>query len=210
MTMANDPDALWAIVPAKDFARAKSRMANQLTGDARSELARGMFAHVLTTLRLVPAIAQSLVITDSDDVAHFATTHGARVLRDPEPARDLAHVIDAALRHAQQAGADAALVLMGDLPQVSAEDLRAIVDALRECDVALAPDRRNAHTNALALRLGRAFATRFGHAQSLAEHRAQAQALGLRVNLVTRPGLALDVDDAADLAFSREKPPGCA
>ena len=196
--MSTKLSSVWAIVPAKSFTRAKSRLGAGLDDQAREALARSLLTHVLDTLGRCAAIDHVLVTTDGDDVATLSTAFGAEVMRDPATTSSLADVVDAALAHAERRGASAALVMMGDLPQVTVADVAAMLETLRDADVVLAPDRAGVHTNALALRLQRRFDTRFGDPHSLREHERLAQARGLRTMRVERAGLALDVDELRD------------
>ena len=201
------PAAVHALIPIKRFDRGKTRLRERLDETARRALAHRMFERVLDVSLGCPRLAGTLVVTDAEDIATLARARGASVLADPadlatapERAR-LAQVVDAGLAQLRAQGASGALVLMADLPALEVRDLDALLDALDRADVVLAPDRRGRCTNALALRLPPASALRtaFGRPDSLAEHEAQARALGLRVMLEANPRLALDVDIPADL-----------
>jgi 2-phospho-L-lactate guanylyltransferase len=65
--------------------------------------------------------------------------------------------------------------------------------------VGVAPDRLGTGTNGLALSPPGVIGFRFG-AGSFAAHRAEAAAAGLEPVIVTRPGLAFDLDTPEDLA----------
>ena len=65
--------------------------------------------------------------------------------------------------------------------------------------MAIAPDRAGTGTNGLALRPPDVIGFRFG-LDSLAGHVAEAQAAGVPLVEVVRPGLAFDLDTPADLA----------
>jgi len=76
----------------------------------------------------------------------------------------------------------------------------ALTDALPAArGAAIAPDRAGTGTNGLALRPPDVIALRFG-AGSLAAHLAEAEAAGVPISEVHRPGLAFDLDTPADLA----------
>jgi 2-phospho-L-lactate guanylyltransferase (CobY/MobA/RfbA family) len=166
--------SVWAIVPAKGFARAKSRLDGALDAASRSSLARDMLAHVLDTLRSSNEITNVVVVTDGEDVEALAGMYGA-----------IAH----------------ALVVMADLPWLTTNDVRSLVAALAGADVVVAPDASREGTNALALR-GRV-RTAFGSGASFAEHLARAKSAGLTTRIVESRGLAFDVDTPADLAALR-------
>ena len=197
----------WAVVPVKRFDQGKSRLGEILDDDARSELSRGMFDRVvgkiLAPLVATGELAGTLVVTDGEGVAERARALGAEALVSPGvgPQRPLGAVVDEALAllAARGAGAaDAALVIMGDLPSLEAADVRALAALLEGHDLVLAPDAAGTGTNALALWLPAPMPTRFRGGESLADHVADARALGLRLAFCERPGLGFDVDQPED------------
>jgi 2-phospho-L-lactate guanylyltransferase len=179
----------WAVVPVKGFARGKSRLAPALADDARAGLARRLFEHVLDAL--AGGVDGILVATDADEVA--AAARGAAVRRDGD-AVGLAAVVDAALADVAARGATRALVLMADLPRVTAADVRAVLAGLDRAPVVVVPDRHRRHTNALALAPPTRIATAFGTGASFAAHRAAAGAI-----VLDNERIAWDVDEPGDL-----------
>jgi 2-phospho-L-lactate guanylyltransferase len=195
----------WAIVPAKSLARGKSRLQGVLDGNARASFARGLLEHMLAVLAACD-LAGVLVATDGDDVADLARAHGAVVRRDRGEG-SLAAVVDGSLADVAARGAQAAVVLMADLPRIEPRDVKALLDALDACDVALVRDHLGHHTNALALAPPQAITTSFGHPRSFALHAEAAHAAGLRVAVVDNDRIAFDVDGPADLARLASEPP---
>lgn len=191
------------ILPAKTFARAKTRLRTHLSDQARSALARELFLRALTVSLRCPSVALTFVVTNGDDVAELVrltdTDRRAVVLRDPEPDVSLAALMDWALREVSSRGAARALIMMADLPDVESCDVDALCAALDVYDCVLVPDRRGQSTNALGLRLPFAGQTAFGHADSLAQHRARALALGLHASVLANSRIAHDVDLPEDL-----------
>jgi 2-phospho-L-lactate guanylyltransferase len=189
----------WALVPAKSFARAKSRLASALGEDGRAALARRMLVHVLSTLAASPAIAGILVVTDGDDVAELAREREVVVVRDAA-GPPLGAIVDAALGELAARGAPAVLVVMSDLPRLTTLEVGDLVAAMTDADVVAAPDRRDLGTNALGVRPPDLLRTSFGTRDSFARHLRAAERLGLRVAVRRSAGLAFDVDEPADLA----------
>jgi 2-phospho-L-lactate/phosphoenolpyruvate guanylyltransferase len=189
-----------AVVPAKAFARAKSRLVDVLDAPSRAALAREMLAHVLETLRATEEIGNIVVVTDGEDVEALALAYGARCVRDRgEPPLRLA--VDVGLDELSQ-DADA-LVVMADLPWLTSTDVRSLVAGLGRADVVVAPDATRHGTNALALSSRGRMRTSFGSGESFAEHLARAKGAGLVTHVVESRGLAFDVDTPADLAELR-------
>jgi 2-phospho-L-lactate guanylyltransferase len=225
------PDSVvrfWAVVPAKDPARAKSRLAPVLPQSARRELALRLLEHTLAVLAAVPGGQRRQVISAADEPLEMARRQGAMALREAppllrqrpgawartgeptgesgEPALNAA--LDQAARHAIQHGADALLILPADLPLLDSPAVLALVarlDAPR--GVVLVPDRLHSGTNALLLRPPRALPFQFG-AESFQRHRASARQLGVPLQMLEQPALALDLDTPEDLALFLERSGG--
>ena len=142
---------VWAIVPAKSWLHGKSRLRPALGDDDRALFAKGLLEHVLGVLGAC-ALDGLLVATGGDDVASLAVASGAHVLWDANNGGgSLAAIVDRALAEVASRGAATALVLMADLPRIDAEDIRALLAALDDHDVALVRDHLGHHTNALAI-----------------------------------------------------------
>ena len=206
---------VWAIVPAKSLLRGKSRLRPVLTDGDRARFAQALLEHVLDVLGECDLDGR-LVATDGDDVASIAEARGAHVLRDraspggslspargadlpaDRPATLLADVVDRALAEVASRGAQAAVVLMADLPRIQPADVRALLEALDDDGVAIVRDHLGRHTNALALAPPTVMPTHFGREDSFAAHCAAARARGLRVVPVASDRIAFDVDVPAD------------
>lgn len=196
----------WALVPMKRFDQGKSRLGDALSPEARADLARSMFDRVvggvLGSLVKSGDLKGVLVITDGADVATRAHEQGARFVIAPgvAPDRKLSAIVDEGLVELTAIGARAAIVIMGDLPKVDPDDVRALTTLLATHDIVLAPDAAGTGTNALATRLPAPMRTQFCGGESLADHVWEAERSGLRFTLCEREGLRFDVDQAADLA----------
>lgn len=185
-----------AIVPIKELAHAKTRLAATLDPAARATLVRRTLRHVLAALDR-PAIAARVVVSPDETILGDAVAGGAFALRQDEGGLNdgLALARDWAIAHS----ADAILIVLGDLPLLAAEDVTALLDLADRPDVAVfAPDRHGLGTNALLLAPPDALPFAFGE-QSLARHRAAALDRGLHTRWYDSPGTALDLDTPADL-----------
>ncbi|MBX3181588.1 MAG: 2-phospho-L-lactate guanylyltransferase [Polyangiaceae bacterium] len=185
---------LWAVVPIKGFAEAKSRLGPALPEAERRAFAEELATHVLSVLSEHPRVNRTLVATNSAEVAALARRLGAEV-RPDAPGEALSQVIDRALAHAAARGASHGLVVMGDLPRLSGAALDALIQALERGPVAV-PDRHQVATNALGLPLPTEAPTAFGTGESLALHRARFQEL----TLLSLAEVEHDVDLPSDLA----------
>ena len=193
---------LWAVIPVKPLDQAKSRLAGALAPEERASLVLRLLERTLGILRQVPAITEIVVVTGDAAVAAWASQAGTRVLSDPrEP--ELNRELASATRLAQAQRADAVLVLLADLPRVTAADVEAMAASAGAAPiVVVAPDRHRRGTNALLCAPPGLIEYRFGP-DSFARHCAQAQAAGASLEICTGPGLALDLDLPEDLELLR-------
>jgi 2-phospho-L-lactate guanylyltransferase len=175
--------SLWnAIVPFKTAGRRKTRLAPALSPLQRDRLAQALFDHVIGELDASPAVGRINVLSEA---------HPKRSDLGWLPDNGLG--LNAELQAMGVAGAR--LIIHADLPLVTGRDIEVLLAAARG-GVAIAPDRHGTGVNAIALDVGVSIQFRFGPG-SFARHREQA---GSRLTVVSRPGLALDVDTPDDLA----------
>lgn len=186
-----------ALVPIKALTAAKSRLAAALDPAARAALTLRALGNVLAALD-TPGIAARVVVTPDEAVLRAAGAAGATGLL--QIGEGLNEGLAQGRAWAVAAGAEALLIVLGDLPLLSRADVDALLDLADRPGVAIfAPDRHGAGTNALLLRPPDALPFAFG-AGSLARHRAAAEARGLLPRWYDAPGTALDLDTPADLA----------
>ena len=198
---------IWAIVPVKPFLRSKSRLAAVLTPEERAGLSREFLGHALDVLAQVPAVTQTVVV--SRDPAALALAHSRQARTVTEAG---APDLNAALRRATEVAVAArvagVLILPTDLPFLTPEDVgQLLADDEEGPRVALAPDRREAGTNALFVAPPGLLRYAFGE-QSFRKHLELAQAAGAHVRVCRLPGIALDVDGPEDwrLYLAARKP----
>lgn len=169
-----------AIVPLKPGGERKSRLAAELAPEQRAALVEDMAAHVIAVLAAHTCIARIILLADRkpEGWPHDWIADAGRGL-NPE--------LEAA--RAACAGENV-LIVHADVPSLGTADLDAL---LAQAD-AIAPDRHNTGTNALALSRDKRVALAFGP-NSFAMHRAQLPDAAI----IRRPGLADDVDTPEDL-----------
>jgi len=182
------------VIPLKDPASGKSRLARSLAEPQRVRLILTMLEHVSSVARRSRGVEEVGILTPS--AAHMPA--GCTHLLDR--GGDLNTALGAAARELRARGARCMLVLAADLPFVTSAEIETVIDcAPREMLVA-APDWRKVGTNALRLPLARMLATHFGGA-SLAAHAAAARAAHVAFEVIERPGLAGDIDEPEQLAL---------
>lgn len=187
----------WALVPQKPFSMAKSRLSEALSSEARAALARGLFVHTLGVLRVTAGLDGIAVVSRDPEVEAAARDFGALLL--PETSARLDEIIDEGLGALAARGAASALVIVADLPALSADDVAQMIKLGERSPVVLAPDEREEGTNALWVAPPDRMKTCFGRRGSYRAHSERAAAMGLEVEVLRAPSLAFDLDSAEDL-----------
>lgn len=196
MALIAHPPSIQAVVPLKNLAGAKSRLAELLTPDERRALVLAMLRDVLKALLQTPALAGVHVVSSDAEVLDLARAYGAAAL--PDRTDNLNDALTQAAGRCAATGADAVLILPADVPLVTPGELEQFVAALDGTPgVVLAPSP-DGGTNALLVRPPLALPFRFGP-NSLAYHHQEARRRGLRVQQVRTPGLERDIDHPDDL-----------
>jgi 2-phospho-L-lactate/phosphoenolpyruvate guanylyltransferase len=187
-----------AAVPVKDLVNAKQRLIRALDPTQRRALARVMLIDVLRALGDA-GLDRVWVVTREPEVAAIARSFGAEPLAEAEN-RGHTAAVAAAQAEAVRAGAEAFLTIPGDVPCITAAEIRTLLDALPAPPaVVFTPSRSGLGTNGALLAPPAVMPLRFGE-PSFDNHLAAARALRVEPRIVPLPGLGLDVDDPDDLA----------
>jgi 2-phospho-L-lactate guanylyltransferase len=191
----------WALLPMKDLVQAKSRLGGVLASHERRALAQAMAEDVLTALAGCEDLAGVLLVSDDPGAEMLADKYGADMLPEARlGATGLNGVLAAAFDLLAARGADIVAIIHSDLPLLTAADVEALLARMARpgIDVVIAPDRRRDGTNLMLSRTDRRPEFHYGSG-SCPAHQAAAQEAGLHCELHPLPGIALDVDQPADL-----------
>lgn len=187
----------FGLIPVKELAQAKARLAPVLDDAARRRLALALFRDVLAAALACAALDAVAVVTRDEEVLTLAREAGAEGLAEPGV---LNEALTSAAETLARRDGDRLVVLAADLPLATSDDIAAVAQA--RADIAVAPSR-DGGTNALALPLPvGAGAFRFG-VDSARRHLAGAEEAGLRSLRLDLPNLAFDLDTPEDLAELR-------
>jgi 2-phospho-L-lactate guanylyltransferase len=156
-------------------------------------------------LKELPEIVDVLVVSRDSEALALARDHGARTLQ--EDGRPLLNeALERATVVARSYHADSVLVLPADLPQLSAEDVAAMLEAGREAPVVvIAPDHHHEGTNALFMNPAGIIDYDFGPG-SFERHCDRAHKAGVVLKILELHTLAHDVDVPEDLGFLTATP----
>jgi 2-phospho-L-lactate guanylyltransferase len=203
-----DSSPVWAVIVARVGPRAKSRLAVALEPDQRRQLALAMLADVLHICASSDAALGGVVAVVDDPAARqLAERHGALSVEDA--GGDMNGAARLGLQTAAAHGAGTAIVLPGDIPLLSAADMRALLEAAADTPraVVIGASRDGQGTNALLLRPTDVITPTFGP-PSVDRHARLGQSAGAATHVVNNLGLGLDVDTPQDLAALVDLPVG--
>jgi 2-phospho-L-lactate guanylyltransferase len=190
---------IWAVIPVKELAGAKQRLAAFLTPEERHLLAATMLEEVLATLADVRGLAGIALVTRDPHATALAQRHGWRIVT--EGARD-GHTgsVDAGRRALAAEGAAGILTLPIDIPAATAAEIDAAISVHAPAPAfTIVPAHDEQGSNTVILSPPLAMALRFGE-NSYFPHLATAREAGLVPTIVRHPGIAMDIDHPADLA----------
>jgi 2-phospho-L-lactate guanylyltransferase len=195
--------SIWAIIPVKPLNRAKSRLSQVLTPDERQQLAESMLRHVLATVRDVPQVMGTLVISRDGKALAIAREFGARTVVE-SGAPELNDALMRATQVVARWRGSAILILPADLPLIAPEDVACMLEmGLTDRTVVIATDQHQDGTNALFIRPPGLIGYSYG-VGSYHRHIDMARRVGAEVKLYESQRLMLDIDMPDDLAMYQD------
>ena len=210
--------SLWTILPVKPFGEGKSRLAGHLSPDRRRTLNRDLLAHTLDAVRLAHVKGEHVegkivvVSRDKEALEAAARTGSHALLEEPSdprlsgnafkphaisPELQLNAALTQATRYAVARGATKVLVLPTDIPNLTAEDVRAVASPRGSGPQIIIAPSRDGGTNALFLQPAQAIPFAFGR-ESFARHQRLAEDAGIPVRVVASASLLFDIDSPED------------
>ena len=176
---------------------AKQRLANVLDQPSRTKLAQAMLHDVLAALHGWTNRPQVAVVTGDPYATELAGEYRFEIIPDPDNPGETG-AIEMATRVCVERGAEFTLVIPADIPLIQAWELEEILKQAPSEGSVLVPAGDGRGTNAAFRRPANLFPLRFGN-DSFKPHHAAAQATGKPCVVLELPGIAVDVDNPADL-----------
>lgn len=195
--------SLWAIVPVKPLRRGKSRLAGVLSEEERTFLNYTMLANTLKTLASVEEVDQVLVISRDTGALAMARDFQARTVQE-DGSSDLNTALQRATVVAQMYSAQSLLVLPADLPLLTPQAVRQLIQkAVHPPVLVINPDRRMDGTNALLSSPVDLINYQYGPG-SFQAHIQQVKPFPVRIEICEIPEISLDLDLPEDLDLLRQ------
>jgi 2-phospho-L-lactate/phosphoenolpyruvate guanylyltransferase len=179
-----------AVIPVKPAG--KQRLAGVLDAAMRRRLVEAMLERVLDAAGSAQGLAGLGILTRD------ASLVPAGIEQLPDPGTPLNEALAATAAVLAGRGAEAMLVLPGDLPFITASDVEALLALARPRRVVVVPDARGSGTNALLLAPAQVLAPHFGPG-SLSAHLAAAAAACVDCQVCVSAPIGRDIDEPADL-----------
>ena len=188
----------WAILPVKEMAGAKQRLAPLLSPEERIGLMQVMLRDVLAALSAARGLAGIALVTLDPWAEQLAQQHGARIITAGAREGHTGAVVTAA-GQLKAEGVPAFLTLPGDIPAAKPMEIEAIIQAASATPAfIIAPAHDEQGSNAILMSPPDAVKLRFGE-DSYFPHLAAARAAGITPHILPLPGIAMDIDHPADI-----------
>ncbi len=203
--MSDTQPAIWAVVPQKPLALAKSRLSPFLPPQQRVALVISLLEHTLEILRDFSTLTGIILISADPSLSEYASRFGALfVIEEDTPG--LNRSLDRARSQISTSDAQAMLIVPGDLPFLNEKSLLKVIHSLdKEVGVAIVPDKFKQGTNILLLSPPQVIAFRFG-SKSFSRHCQAARKASTRLVIVEDDDLAWDIDNPQDLQLASSLP----
>jgi 2-phospho-L-lactate/phosphoenolpyruvate guanylyltransferase len=192
------------LIPVKNLATAKQRLASMLSQPLRTELAQAMLLDVLEAVASGKNRHEVSIVTSDPFAVEAASRFNFDIIAD-HANRSETDAIEMATRICESKGVDHTLVVPADIPLIQAWELDKIISMAPERGTVLAPAADGRGTNAAFRRPAGLFPLRFGN-DSFKPHLAAARATGMPCTVLSLAGIALDVDNPVDLRQLAEAP----
>jgi 2-phospho-L-lactate/phosphoenolpyruvate guanylyltransferase len=192
------------LVPVKNLAYAKQRLASLLDQPTRTKLAQAMLFDVMEALGTWTKRPEVAIVTSDPFALELAKRFDFQIISD-NANRSETDAIEMATRVCESRGADSTLVIPGDIPLINASELEQILQAAPKHGAVLVPAADGRGTNAAWRSPAGLFPLHFGN-DSFKPHLAAARATEKPCVVLELPGIALDIDSPSDLRQLAEAP----
>jgi 2-phospho-L-lactate guanylyltransferase len=185
------------LIPVKSLTTAKQRLTSALDQGRRSQLAEAMLRDVMTAAAGVHDRIDVALVTGDPRAKSLAEEFGFLVIEDHRNESETA-AIAMATGWCEQHGYDTTIVVPGDIPLITSEELRRVLDAAPVEGAVFVPayDRRG--SNCILRRPASIIQLHFGN-DSFLPHCEAMQKTGKELVILEMPGIGLDIDNPYEL-----------
>lgn len=189
----------FVIIPVKDLSMAKERLSSLLSQEQRTELAYAMLEDVLTALKGSKLADRKFIVTLDKKAMKIAGDLGIEVILETEQNGESASV-DYASEVSMGMGASSVLVIPGDAPLITSEDIDFVLGKEKDApSIVFIPARDEYGTNAILRKPPDVIPSMFGD-DSFNKHKNLADKKNVSYQCYENPRIGLDIDRPEDLA----------
>lgn len=186
------------LIPVKELSTANERLSSIMSQQKRTELAYVMLKDVFSAVKSSKLADNKVVVTMDKKAIKMGLKEGFEVIKE-ESQQGESSSVDEALQVCKLMGASSVLVIPGDAPLITGEDLDFIFEKERqENSVILVPSGDELGTNAILRKPPDAIPSRFGH-DSFRKHKEEAEKRHLPFDVYEISNIAIDLDEPKDI-----------
>jgi 2-phospho-L-lactate guanylyltransferase len=191
------------LIPVKTLGNAKQRLGEAFDQPHRTQLATAMLRDVLTAASGVAQRLDVFVVTGDAAASALANEFGFAVIEDTRNISETDAIV-MATAWCEGRGYDTTIVIPGDIPVITADELHHVLDAAPAEGAVIVPayDRRG--SNCVLRRPANLIPLRFGN-DSFLPHCEAMQKTGKPLVILELPGIGLDIDHPHELALLTQR-----
>ena len=200
---------IFAIVPAKQFEKGKSRLASLLDMRDRVKLGELLLDCTLHTLENATTLYSTVVISTDRRAKKIAKMHGA-IFVDERKHIGVNNAVNIANDYCTRAGAIATVVVPQDLPLALSEDIDKICNAAKDYErcLIICPSARYDGSNVLLRRPPKLIDSHYNN-NSFNMHINAAKKVGAKIKIVLSHRMMRDLDTPEDAKYLVKEPRTC-
>ncbi len=185
------------LIPVKSRTTAKQRLAEALDQGRRSQFAEAMLRDVMTAAAGVLGRIDVALVAGDARARALAAEFGFLVIEDTRNESETA-AIEMATAWCEQRGYNTTIVVPGDIPLITSDELRNVLNAAPPEGAVFVPayDRRG--SNCILRRPASLIPLRFGN-DSFLPHCEAMKKTGKELVILEMPGIGLDIDNPHEL-----------
>jgi 2-phospho-L-lactate/phosphoenolpyruvate guanylyltransferase len=200
---------IFAIVPAKQFEKGKSRLAPLLDICDRVNLGELLLDSTLRTLENATTLYSTVVISTDVRAKKIAKMHGAVFVDEGKPI-GVNNAVNMANDYCVRSGAVATVVVPNDLPLALSEDIDMICNAAKDYDrcLIICPSAKYDGSNVLLRRPPKLIDSHYDN-NSFNMHIDAAKKIGAKIKIILSQRMMRDLDTLEDAQYLAKEPRTC-
>jgi 2-phospho-L-lactate guanylyltransferase len=191
------------LIPVKNLTNAKQRLGEALDQEHRSQLAEAMLRDVMIAAAGVSERLDVFLVTGDAQAQAMAAEFNFGIIEDTRNESETA-AIQMATAWCERRGYETTVVVPGDIPLITSEELHRVLDAAPAEGAVFVPayDRRG--SNCILRRPASIIPLRFGN-DSFLPHCEAMKETGKPLVILEMPGIGLDIDNPHELQLLAQR-----